>query len=316
MISTRKIYKPLKDLVQSVKSNPALKPSSAMDEYTYLGAAYDTLIEHNRASQVARLIHGHYDDTSTEVLGLDGEGMTVVAFIIENASPEQLSELSDLIRTTLYWPAAVTSSEAISTILSDTLTGGDAIGDILTGIANLQKQAANVLSLTLAVGIGTRVQTLDQVRVSHRQAMMAAQYALTLGPSQVVPFQEIDDRKAVASQNRDTVASKICDYIDENFTRPELTADEIAEHVGLSVGYMRQIFRQERDTPLNDYLITIRLEHAKQLLISTEATAREISESVGFNDSRYFYTLFKKRVGMTADEYRKSAEGSEQNHEL
>jgi len=41
------------------------------------------------------------------------------------------------------------------------------------------------------------------------------------------------------------------------------------------------------------------------LLINTDSTAKDISESVGYYDNRYFYTLFKKKVGMTTEEFRK-----------
>ncbi|WP_313755928.1 helix-turn-helix transcriptional regulator [Tissierella sp.] len=68
---------------------------------------------------------------------------------------------------------------------------------------------------------------------------------------------------------------------------------------------MRQIFRNEKGVTLNDYIISCRIDKAKELLINTDSTAKDISESVGYYDNRYFYTLFKKKVGMTTEEFRK-----------
>ena len=46
------------------------------------------------------------------------------------------------------------------------------------------------------------------------------------------------------------------------------------------------------------------MEEACRLLRETDLTAREISEMVGYKESRYFYNVFKRYTGLTAFEYR------------
>jgi len=66
------------------------------------------------------------------------------------------------------------------------------------------------------------------------------------------------------------------------------------------------LFKQETGQTLNDYIIESRIQRACELLVNTSQTGREIARATGFNDVRYFYTLFKKRTGMTIEHYRRS----------
>ena len=86
----------------------------------------------------------------------------------------------------------------------------------------------------------------------------------------------------------------------------DFSNDQIASTIGLSNGYLRQLFKQETGQTLNDYIIESRIQRACELLVHTSQTGREIASATGFNDARYFYTLFKKRTGQTTDQYRRS----------
>jgi len=48
----------------------------------------------------------------------------------------------------------------------------------------------------------------------------------------------------------------------------------------------------------------IRLEHAKKLLSDSPYKVERISRLVGYENTKYFYRLFKKEIGMTPAEYR------------
>jgi YesN/AraC family two-component response regulator len=47
------------------------------------------------------------------------------------------------------------------------------------------------------------------------------------------------------------------------------------------------------------------MDKAKELLVKTDDPARKIGANVGFENTNYFYVLFKKHVGMTPDHYRR-----------
>ncbi len=100
--------------------------------------------------------------------------------------------------------------------------------------------------------------------------------------------------------------SVIMAYIAENYTNPDLSITAIAEHAGLSANTVRMLFRENGLSSPKDYIQKLRMECARRLLETTGLSAREISERVGFVESRYFYQVFKKYTGKTAFEYRAS----------
>lgn len=55
---------------------------------------------------------------------------------------------------------------------------------------------------------------------------------------------------------------------------------------------------------LSEYIIQKRLSIAKQLLETTELSIVEVSQRTGFSYSSYFVRIFKKKVGVTPQQYR------------
>ena len=56
-----------------------------------------------------------------------------------------------------------------------------------------------------------------------------------------------------------------------------------------------------------DFIKTIRLKRAAQLLEKSQLSIAEIAYEVGFNNPKYFARTFKKRTGMTPTQYRRQA---------
>lgn len=96
-------------------------------------------------------------------------------------------------------------------------------------------------------------------------------------------------------------------FITENHTHP-LTVDQIAEHLNVSRSHLMRRFKQETGQTVNQHLTAVRMENAKQLLATRTVT--ETAFEVGFNDSNYFSTVFKKHTGQTPLEYKKGVRGT------
>ncbi len=58
-------------------------------------------------------------------------------------------------------------------------------------------------------------------------------------------------------------------------------------------------------TPMQ-YIISVRMTHAQQLLSTTDYTITEISAVVGYDNPLYFSRLFKKQIGLSPTDYRKN----------
>lgn len=314
IISIKNIYEPLNKLINKMKEYPSIGSSHVMDEYAFLSKTYDSLMQKDKESQVARIFNGNLNELSNEILGFkDNDKFITFAIIPDDESyitPNLLEEIIDINNNNTKWTCTITSQNCVSCIINGNEFNDKKIEKIIDKLITLQTSIINYLNTTVSIGLGTIVNNTDNIKFSHRYAIIAAQYAKDNGENQVIYYNDIEDSKIAASLNKDSIADKIQEYIQSNFSRQDFTANEISEELDLSLGYLRQIFKNEKGITLNDYIINCRIEKAKELLETTEMTAKEIAEDIGYYDNRYFYTLFKKKVGMTTDEYRnKDKEG-------
>ncbi|SIR03226.1 Helix-turn-helix domain-containing protein [Alkalispirochaeta americana] len=97
---------------------------------------------------------------------------------------------------------------------------------------------------------------------------------------------------------------KILDYIDSNFQNKNLGPDILADHLGRSVAYIREIFKEIEGDSLSAVIGKKRIEYACSLLRKTELSVREIADEAGFRNYSYFFTYFKKTTGKTPGDYR------------
>ena len=92
-------------------------------------------------------------------------------------------------------------------------------------------------------------------------------------------------------------------YIDANYDKPISLAD-IARISHLSVSRLAHIFKEQMGITIIDYLTSVRIERAKQLLLATGQSCTEICFQVGYNNQSYFSRTFKELVGMTPRQFR------------
>ena len=94
-------------------------------------------------------------------------------------------------------------------------------------------------------------------------------------------------------------------YIHRNFSKADLSLNEIANQLHISVGYLCMLFKQEKGVTLKNYITDVRIEEAKRLLERDYMKIYEICAAVGYHSSQYFSQVFFKKVGMYPAEYRK-----------
>lgn len=98
---------------------------------------------------------------------------------------------------------------------------------------------------------------------------------------------------------------QIKDYIDENYSNPDLSVAELSKVFKINSSYLSNRFKKEFDIGLLDYITSLRIETAKKLLLTTNETNSEISNRIGYLNTRTFIRAFQKQLGMTPKEYRK-----------
>lgn len=97
----------------------------------------------------------------------------------------------------------------------------------------------------------------------------------------------------------------ILDYISQNLSE-RLDSSTIAAKVNYHPYYVSRLVRVYTGKTLKQYIITLRINEAKELLKYTELPLVEIAVRTGFENAAYFSNSFKARVGMNPTEYRKN----------
>ena len=92
-------------------------------------------------------------------------------------------------------------------------------------------------------------------------------------------------------------------FVDDNLHR-DIYVAEVANTVGLSRSRFCHLFKSEVGMPLNQYLKKVRMEKARDLLLTSFASVKVIGAEVGYNDPTHFEREFKRTHGMTPLHYR------------
>ena len=95
-------------------------------------------------------------------------------------------------------------------------------------------------------------------------------------------------------------------FLADNFANQELTLRVAADYVGLNEKYFSSKFTKETGMTFSVYLTRLRLQKAQQLMDTTDLKVYEISDRVGYNSVEHFNRTFKKNLGISLSEYRKS----------
>ena len=80
---------------------------------------------------------------------------------------------------------------------------------------------------------------------------------------------------------------------------------EVASLMGLSLSHFYDLFRKETGTVPATYIRTLRYEKARELLVNSQLSIKEITHLVGFNDVSHFVRDFQKIYGASPVEFRR-----------
>ena len=108
---------------------------------------------------------------------------------------------------------------------------------------------------------------------------------------------------ATKSPEAITIAERGALSMQKAFASPALTIEALAKELYISPVYLRRTFHAHFDVSPKQYLLALRIEHAKELLSSGYYTQAEIAKRCGFEDVGYFRTAFKHHTGKTPKEY-------------
>lgn len=115
-----------------------------------------------------------------------------------------------------------------------------------------------------------------------------------------------DDEKSFSE-----LSNSIVDFINENFTMTTLSIDYLADYFHISAAGISVGVKNTLGIGFHEYLTTLRITKAKELLISTDESIADICQKCGFSRQQTFYRAIKKITGMTSSEIRKQQKKSD-----
>lgn len=96
---------------------------------------------------------------------------------------------------------------------------------------------------------------------------------------------------------------EVKDYLEQHYFE-KITLGGLSELFYINKYYLARLFKTQFGFGINNYLLQLRITHAKQLLRFSDLPIEAIGQKCGMNDANYFSRMFKKIEGITPGEYR------------
>ncbi|GMQ60641.1 hypothetical protein AN1V17_50420 [Vallitalea sediminicola] len=170
----------------------------------------------------------------------------------------------------------------------------------------LNKTISSIIEMMLNQGISPKKIFINKKRIyfslSHNESMEEIVYQ----------FEEfcrlvLDAVSEKNSRNKQKYYHEIKEYIEKKYSE-DISLNNISSHIGLTPSYFSTFFKEQFNKSFVDYLNRIRIDKAKEMLITTQLTITEIGFKVGFNTIQNFMRVFKKYESISPGKYRELSE--------
>jgi PAS domain S-box-containing protein len=148
---------------------------------------------------------------------------------------------------------------------------------------------------TLHVGVLLDVTTLREAEGAlHEPGALSSERSATVGPALLDPIEP--PRRSLARSAKEYLR----EHLGERIDRPSL-----ARALAVSPDYLGRVFKAELGTSPHQFLIDLRIEEARRLLLTTDLTVTQIAWRLGFANVSHFVTTFRERTGTTPLRFRR-----------
>ena len=143
---------------------------------------------------------------------------------------------------------------------------------------------------------------IDNVKNLDEDSLFFTQTMKNLISDIIIMF--IRNRITAESQTISTSVQLATTYILQNF-RKDISLTSVAKELSLTPNYLGNIIKKSTQKTFHQYLNNLRQKHACTLLVSTDASIKEIAFASGYNSVEHFLLTFKKHHNITPAQYRK-----------
>ena len=137
----------------------------------------------------------------------------------------------------------------------------------------------------------------------YSQNLLPKENVLALEEQLSLLFRGLENR---SKQEAENLHSRVMNWIRQNLSNYELSAPAVVEAFGLPEKRVYEIVRAETGMSFREYVTSLRMKKAAQLLRETGDSIADIAQSCGYHGSSTFYRLFQESYGMSPGQYRSS----------
>ncbi|MED1562477.1 hypothetical protein AJ85_02350 [Alkalihalobacillus alcalophilus ATCC 27647 = CGMCC 1.3604] len=117
----------------------------------------------------------------------------------------------------------------------------------------------------------------------------------------------IDKIRSARYSNGRVIVESVRQYMDEHYGS-EISLSSLSEMFHINSAYLSELFKNQVGENFSDYLTNVRMEKAQTFLKERQLKIIDVANLVGFSNSGYFSTVFKKHFQQTPIEYRQANE--------
>ncbi|MNO24149.1 Transcriptional regulatory protein ZraR [compost metagenome] len=168
------------------------------------------------------------------------------------------------------------------------------------------------LHLNVVIGISQILKGLSFMDVLNRQASKAIQWNKEHSDYYVFYYGDFNWSSYAADPSAEElhthsnlIVQKAKEYIDENYAQKGLTIHEVAKKNHVSPNYLSYLFKKNTGHNLWEYVIKLRMEESREMILHTDLRRYEIAERVGYESPEHFSKIFKKYYGISPSELKK-----------
>ena len=91
-------------------------------------------------------------------------------------------------------------------------------------------------------------------------------------------------------------------------SKKDLSLESMSREIHMSPYYFSKLFKEVTGTNFVEYVTSIRIRRAKELLREGKSSVKQICQEIGYGDPNYFSRIFKKWTGQTPTEFKEGNE--------
>lgn len=167
--------------------------------------------------------------------------------------------------------------------------------------SELEVGVADALTVALMQSIGATLAALDDADAEGRR------YLDSMSETLLLHFARARVRRR-PPQPADSPLLRVADYI-ERHCDEDLRVERLASEAGLSPAYFSEVFKKAVGLSPHRYLLRARVARAREALSLTDVDLASIALDLGFSSQSHLTAVFRKIVGMTPAEYRRTTTG-------